>query len=373
MTAPSRRKVELSPKEREADRQERASRNNFALGSLADPSAHQADIVLPADTNGLVRALEKMLLIRRAEEKIGDMVENGTIKCPCHLAIGQEAAAVGVAMHLRETDRAFGAHRSHSHYLAIGASLHALFAEVLGRETGASHGMGGSMHLIAEEHGFLGSVPIVGATIPIAVGAGLAAKMDGRGDIAVSYFGDGATEEGVFHESMNLAAILPSPVLFVCENNMFSSHLHIKLRQPADSLVRYAAAHCVSFARVDGNDVAEVARVAGAAIAEMRKTNKPSFLECVTYRWRGHVGHREDQDVGVQRKDDLAVWKKRDPIARLARSLEVAGLMNEGRLAELDAEVTARIGREWERAMNDPYPDLSALEGRTWTSLPKAR
>jgi TPP-dependent pyruvate/acetoin dehydrogenase alpha subunit len=341
--------------------------DNFSLGSLAEGGELHGDIELSGDLSRLVEALERMVVIRLVEERIGKGVEDGIIKCPCHLAIGQEAPAVGVAMHLRPTDRGFGAHRSHSHFLAAGGSLRGIFAEVLGRETGASRGMGGSMHLIARENGFYGSVPIVGATIPIAVGAGLAAKMDAKGDIAVSYFGDGATEEGVFHESMNLAAILRVPVLFVCENNMFSSHLHIDLRQPANSLVRYAAAHCVPFARVDGNDVVEIARVAGDAIATMRQTGGPFFLECVTYRWRGHVGHREDEDVGVQRKDDLAIWKGRDPIARLARSLEAAGLIEKGHLESVRADVGRRIESAWKQASGDPFPPKEALLGRTWT------
>lgn len=341
--------------------------DNFSLGNLADSRELHGDLELSGDVAKLVEALERMIVIRMVEERIGKGVESGVIKCPCHLAIGQEAPAVGVAMNLRPTDRGFGAHRSHSHFLAAGGSLRSIFAEVLGRETGASRGMGGSMHLIAREKGFFGSVPIVGATIPIAVGAGLAAKMDGRGDIAVSYFGDGATEEGVFHESMNLAAILRVPILFVCENNMFSSHLHIDLRQPANSLVRYAAAHCVPFARVDGNDVVEIARVAGEAIETMRASGGPFFLECVTYRWRGHVGHREDEDVGVQRKGDLAVWKGRDPIARLARALERAGVVRNGHLARVESDVAKRIEAAWKDAESDPYPAPDSLLARTWT------
>lgn len=341
--------------------------DHFSLGSLADPSARHDDIVLPDRAEKFVGALERMVVIRSAEERIAEMVESGVIRCPCHLAIGQEAPAIGVAMHLRGTDRGFGAHRSHSHFLAAGGSLRSLFAEVLGRDTGASRGMGGSMHLISRENGFFGSVPIVGATIPIAVGAGLAARMSGHGDVAVSYFGDGATEEGGFHESMNLAVTLRAPVLFVCENNLFASHLHIRHRQPAESLVRYAVAHCVPFARVDGNDVVEVARVAGEALGRMRSANGPFFLECITYRWRGHVGHREDEDVGVKRKDDLATWKKRDPILRLSRALETAGIVEPGHLDSVLAAVKARIDTAWHEATRDPFPPPSAMLDRTWT------
>ena len=337
------------------------------LGELADATAFHDDLTLPGDATAYVAALERMWMIRLAEERIGDGVKDGTIRCPCHLAIGQEAPPVGISMHLRATDRVFGAHRSHGHFLALTADLHGLFAETLGKETGVSKGMGGSMHLTARDHGFYGSVPIVGATIPIAVGAGLAARMDGRGDIAVSYFGDGATEEGVFHESMNLAATLKAPTLFVCENNLFSSHLHIGLRQPNDSVVRYAEAHHVPSATVDGNDVVEISRVAGQAIARMRESGGPFFLECVTYRWRGHVGHREDEDVGVMRKDDLVAWKKRDPIARLQRALEQAEVLSGKDAAAMVERLRADVEAAWTRALTDPFPALEALLDRTWT------
>jgi len=343
------------------------------LGSLADAAAGFAEIQLPSDATGLTSVLERMLLIRLAEERIADNVATGLIRCPCHLAIGQEGPPAGVSLSLRPTDRSFGAHRSHGHFLAAGGSLVGLFAEILGRDTGVSRGMGGSMHLTDRAHGFYGSVPIVGATIPIAVGAGLAAKMDGNGDIAVSWFGDGATEEGGFHESMNLARVLNAPVLFVCENNLFSSHLHIDLRQPGDSVLRYADAHRIPAARVDGNDVVEVARVAREAIESMREHGGPFFLECVTYRWRGHVGHREDEDVGVKRKDDLVLWKQKDPIARLARALERVGVIEPGHLDTLRARLQSQVDEAWTTALSAPFPDASELLKRTWSPSTPAR
>ena len=324
------------------------------------------------DFAGYRRMLASMILIRAAEELIGDMVTLGSIKCPCHLAIGQEAPAVGVAEHMRAGDRLFGAHRSHAHYLALGGSVHGLMAEVQGKNTGASRGMGGSMHLIDTAHGLYGTVPIVGATIPIAVGAGLAAKLDNKGGVAVSFFGDGATEEGVFHESMNLAAILRAPVLFVCENNFFSSHLHVNLRQPADSTCRYAEAHRVPWRRVDGNDVVAVAEAVGQFVAEMRNGGGPRYLEAVTYRWRGHVGPREDEDVGVKRKDDLAIWKGRDPIRRLAEGLMLRQRLDDRALAAMHADAKAKVAAAWEQASGDPYPPLEALMDHVYADGRKA-
>ena len=241
----------------------------FHLGALADPGQCHAALDL-TDTNPaqLISWLSKLIEIRCAEEKIGDEFGKGVIKCPCHLVIGQEAPAVAVAAHIRKGDRVFGAHRSHAHFLALGGTLHHLLAEVLGKDTGCSKGMGGSMHLLDRANNFFGSVPIVGATIPIATGAALAAKMDGAGGVAVSYLGDGATEEGVFHESLNFASVSKLPVIYVVENNLFSSHLHISLRQPFDSICRYAAAHGVAWQRVDGNDTVAMARAAGSAIAD---------------------------------------------------------------------------------------------------------
>jgi pyruvate dehydrogenase E1 component alpha subunit len=332
------------------------------LGALADPRGFTAPVDLQNTPDATALGmLERMALIRRAEEQIAEMVEAGEVKCPCHFAIGQEATAVGVAQHLRPTDRGFGAHRSHSHYLASGGSVDKLMAEVLGRDTGASRGMGGSMHLYGADTGFAGSVPIVAGTVPLAVGAGLAAKLDGSGDVGIAYFGDGACEEGVVHESLNLASVMKLPVLFVVENNLYSSHLDINLRQPSDRVARFGEAHGVATRVVDGNDVIEVARVAGELIERARAGGGPGFIEAVTYRWRGHVGPDENIDVGLRRSsEEVAAWKKRDPIARLEAALETRGVAAaeiEGRLAAAAAAVTAARAR----AYDAPWPPASAL------------
>ena len=339
-----------------------------SLGKLADAELYHGPISIERDENeALLSGLQRMILIRVVEEKIGDMVSQGVVKCPCHLAIGQEAPAVGVANYVRKGDRVFGAHRSHGHFIALGGSPHGLLAEVQGKDTGVSRGMGGSMHLIDIENNLYGTVPIVGATIPIAVGAGIAAKMDGNGAMAVSFFGDGATEEGAFHESMNLAAIMKAPVLFVCENNFFSSHLHINLRQPDTSVCRYAEAHRVGWARADGNDLAEVRRVTKEAVDAIRSGEGPRFLELVTYRWRGHVGHREDEDVGVKRKDDLARWKMRDPISRLAVALDAAGALDRQQLKKFWTDAHTVVDKAWDDAAHDGYPPAKALLSRVYS------
>jgi acetoin:2,6-dichlorophenolindophenol oxidoreductase subunit alpha len=340
----------------------RYARHRSQLGKLADPSCHSE----PLDIAGcapdvLWHQLRTMLLIRVAEEHIAKLIIDGLAQCPCHLGIGQEAIAAGVSTHLRRGDRTFGAHRSHAHYLALGASVDGLMAEVLGKATGCSRGMGGSMHLFAGQHGFFGSVPIVAGTVALAVGAGMAATMDGRGAVAVVYFGDGASEEGVVHESFNLAMRYNASVLFVCENNLYSSHLDISLRQPSDRIARYAEAHDIPTRVVDGNDVVAVAAAARDSCAAIRAGGGPAFLEAVTYRWRGHVGADENIDVGVRRKaEDLLAWKRRDPIARLVRAMEGIGLTAASLQAARD-EVERRVAEAVAAAKDAPYPSESDL------------
>ena len=336
---------------------------DWRLGPLADPAQFNAPLDLTGfDAASLRKMLRAILTIRHAEEAVAGLVESGEAVCPCHLGIGQEAVAAGVSSVLRPADRAYGNHRSHSHYLAMGGGLYEMYAEILGRADGASRGMGGSMHLLDLDTGFGGSVPIVGATIPIAVGAGLAAKMDGKGNVGVAYFGDGACEEGVLHESLNMAAIYKLPVLFVCENNLYSSHLDIGLRQPADSVARFAAAHRIVHRTVDGNDVGAVAKAAGELVAAARAGEGPGFLEAVTFRWRGHVGAKEDIDVGVRRKPEiLAAWKKRDPLLRLRQGMVDAVQLTDAEYESLDAAVRKDVADAVARARKAEYPKESAL------------
>ncbi|MEL6301951.1 MAG: thiamine pyrophosphate-dependent dehydrogenase E1 component subunit alpha [Pseudomonadota bacterium] len=338
-------------------------RRTTPLGDLANPEKFTSPIDIgEIATDTLLDWLRQMLVIRKAEEQLARWASDGVARTPCHLGIGQEACAVGVAAALRASDRVFGGHRGHSQYLAMGGGLTELFAEVLGRSTGASRGMGGSMHLYAGSTGFHGSVPIVAATISIAVGAGLAAKMDGRGDIGVCFFGDGAAEEGVLHESLNLAASQEIPVLFVCENNLYSSHLDIKARQPNDRVARYADAHEVQALTVDGNDVVTTAEAASALIGNARTNSKPGFLELITYRHRGHVGPNEDIDVGVRRTmSDLEAWKRRDPISRLVVALEATGKASESTVIGLIEEIEEAVGAAAEVALTAPYPEDDQL------------
>lgn len=339
-----------------------------SLGALTDPTAfHHSIDVTPLSSGQTTKMLRDMVGIRLAEQKLADNKRDRVIGGPVHLGVGQEAIAVGVSSALRPTDRVFGAHRSHSHLLALGADLRRFFAEILGRDTGLSRGMGGSQHLWDQPNGFYGSVPIVAGTVPLAVGAALAAKMQKIGDVAVAYFGDGACEEGVVHESLNLARTLDAPVIFVVENNLFASHMHISLRQPMDSTARFAVANDVPHAVVDGNDVTAVAAAAEQMVTNARADGGPGFIEAVTYRWYGHVDWREDIDVGVNRsQDDVHNWRRRDPVQRLFDGMVSAGHCSSDALDELTQELSVAVDTAWGEALTDPYPDATALMARVY-------
>lgn len=305
----------------------------------------------------LIKHLTSMIRIRKAEVKIAEMRRDGHIGGPVHLGAGQEAIAVGISAHLRKSDRVFSAHRSHAHLLALGTDVRKLFAELLGKSTGLTHGMGGSMHLWDQSNGFYGSVPIVAGTVPLAVGAGLAAKMQKTGDIAVAYFGDGAAEEGVVQESLNLASQLGIPILFVCENNFFSSHMHISQRQPLHSVARFADANDIDNEIVDGNNIASVSEAAARLVLQSRKNNVPGFLEVVTFRHYGHVDWREDIDVGVNRSaSEVEKWKSRDPINRLTSALIKNKTLSEAELESIYKTIDSEIEGAWKLAVSDPYP-----------------
>lgn len=330
---------------------------------LFDPFVVRPELVV--SPNAVDEAIDRwatMVLVREVEFKIAELSRAKLIGCPCHLAVGQEAVAAGVAAALRTTDRVFGTHRSHAHYLAMKGDVYELFAEVLGRVEGCSNGNGGSMHLIALDKGFHGSVPIVGGTVSLAAGAALAAKLDGEGDVAVAFFGDGAAEEGVVQESFNIASVMKLPVIFVVENNLFSSHLDLEYRQPAKSVARYGPGHCIPAVMVDGNDVTAVEAAAEVAVARARRGEGPSIIEAVTFRWFGHVGPNEDIDVGNRRNmDEVLAWKELDPIKRLATAILKTDPGRKAELEVIERSITEGIERASVKALEAPWPDASML------------
>ena len=334
-----------------------------SLGHLADPSQPVEPLDISKESQSeLLSDLATMLRIRIVEDRLGELVQSHQVKTPVHLGIGQEAVAVGISRHLRASDRVFGGHRSHSHYLALGGNLDGLIAEVLCRESGVSGGRGGSMHLIDQEVGFSGSVPLVGATIPLAVGAALAAKLDGLGDIGLAYFGDGACEEGVLHEALNLSVVLHLPMVFVVENNLYSSHLDIALRQPDDQTRRFAEAHRIRNELVDGNDIIAVAGAAQRLINAARSGAGPVFLEAVTYRWRGHVGPDPNIDVGVRRSaEEVTSWRGRDPIERVRNALLAEGYVKSADLERIELLEKERVEASILAALQADFPSPKTI------------
>ena len=304
------------------------------------------------------RMYRAMVRIRCTEERLAELVENGEIGTPCHLYIGQEAIAVGVSEGLTADDYVWGGHRSHGHYLAKGGDLRALVAEIFGRATGCAEGRGGSMHLFAPEVGILGTVPLVAATIPMAAGAALAAQLRGDSRVSVAFLGDGAVEEGHCHETMNLAALYRLPVIFVCENNLYASHMGLLERRAQDNIVDVAVAHGMPGHQIDGNDAIAVSEVSRDLIERARRGDGPALLECRTFRWRGHVGPSWDMDVGVRRKDELEEWLPRDPVARLHGWLTAEGCAPES-LDQILAEARREVEDAVAFARASPFPDPS--------------
>jgi pyruvate dehydrogenase E1 component alpha subunit len=265
----------------------------------------------------LERLYKVMLKIRLCEESLVEPILKGEVKCPVHLCSGEEAIATGVCATLSEEDYIFGTHRSHGHYIAKGGGLNELIAEIYGKETGCSRGRGGSMHIIDPEIGMLGAAPIVAGTISLALGAALALKIRKEKRVSVSFFGDGATGEGVLYESLNFAALRKLPVLFVCENNFYSTHMPIKECLPNSEIFNIAKPFGILSKRVNGNDVLEVYETAQDAVELCRNGNGPVFIECVTYRLRGHVGPDDSiqgDHTDIRPEKEIKEWRKKDPL-----------------------------------------------------------
>lgn len=269
-----------------------------------------------------VRLLTKMHFMRLVEEEIASRYPNQQMRCPVHLSIGQEGVPAGFALAVRKSDYAVSTHRGHAHYLAKGGDPKAMIAEIYGRATGCSKGKGGSMHLIDQSVRFMGSTAIVGNSIPIGVGLGLASQINGSDDVSCIFLGDGAVEEGVFFESVNFAAVKKLPVLFICENNLYSVYSPLSVRQPEGrNIACMVQTLGVDSVRADGNDVEIVFSVLSRMFDEIRSGGGPRFVEFLTYRWREHCGPSYDDELGYRTDDEVAFWKAKDPIDVMTRRI----------------------------------------------------
>jgi pyruvate dehydrogenase E1 component alpha subunit len=283
-----------------------------------------------------------------------------------HLCIGQEAIAVGVCEPLLLQDKVFSNHRAHGHYLAKGGNLNAMVAELYGRVTGCCGGRGGSMHLIDLDVGFMGATPIVGGTIPLAVGSAWASKLQQSDQVTVVFFGDGCFEEGVVHESMNFAALHKLPIVFVCENNKFSVYTRLEERQPGRAIHQVAKAHGLAAYHGDGNDVEEVVDLAGRAIADARAGKGPQFLEFSTYRWREHCGPNYDHELEYRSKDEIDLGVESCPVTGYLARMKTRDA-NFSSVAEIfENEIALEISAAFDYAMSSDKPSSCSAKDKLY-------
>lgn len=331
----------------------------------------------------LIKLHKTMLKIRKAEEKIAELVYAGEIRCPCHLYIGQEAVATGACAALELEDYMFSNYRGHGHYLAKGGDLNKMMAEVYGKVTGCSKGRGGSMHLISPEVSIVfGSSAIVAGHLAPAVGSALASQLANEKRVSLVFFGDGATDEGVFSEVVNFAALKKLPIVFICENNLYASHFRLDQRQPLTDLYLRTQPMVPSF-QVDGNNVIEVFIAAKNAVELARSGGGPTFIECLTYRHRGHVGPNPDVETVVttteerpkwanlnpvrlaeratRSRKELEKWLERDPITEFKRHLIKNSIIDEKSENVIQSEIDTEIRNAITFAENSEYPKPEEL------------
>ena len=300
--------------------------------------------------------LRAMQTIRRFEERASEDFQAGHIYGVVHCYIGQEAVAVGICSALNRDDQIISTHRGHGHCIAKGADLKRMMAELYGRRTGYCKGKGGSMHIADFGIGMLGANGIVAGGIPIVTGAGLAAQLDGKGRVAVSFFGDGAASAGPFHESINIAALWKLPVLYVCENNSYGVNTPAANAVAVKDVAERGTAYGIPGVVVDGNDVLAVYEVAVAAVQRARKGEGPTLIECKTYRWRAHTEIKGMPDT--RPAEEVAAWKAKDPIAQFVARLTANGILTDAAWKQMDAAILEDIEQAVTFAKESPFPPL---------------
>ena len=308
-----------------------------------------------------VDMLRKMYVIRFFEEMVDDLFARGLVHGTMHLSVGQEASAVGSISALNHHDYILSTHRGHGHCIAKGADLNLMMAEFLGKETGYCRGRGGSMHIADMEGRNLGANGVVGGGIPLAVGVGLALQMKRRDEIVMGFFGDGAANQGSFHEALNMAAIWSLPVVYVCENNQYGMSMSTTRAFKIEHIAQRAASYGMPGVTVDGNDVLAVYDAASEAVSRARVGDGPTLVECLTYRWKGHS--KSDQEL-YRTKEEVKTWKNKDPIRRFRDLLVDEGVINREEDAEIEEAAKRTIDEALEFAQASPEPALDTiLEG----------
>jgi TPP-dependent pyruvate/acetoin dehydrogenase alpha subunit len=299
--------------------------------------------------------------IRRLEEAIARVYPTDQIKSPVHLSIGQEAVSVGVCEALQPHDIVFGTYRGHALYLAKGGDLRQMVAELFGKSTGCARGKGGSMHLIDPDVGVMGTSAVVGTTIANAAGYAYALQYRRSPAIVVSFFGDGATEEGVFSESLNFAALKRLPILFVCENNHYAIHTHQHRRQGRPDICEKARAYGIPAERIENNDILAIFQSSQDLARRLRKGEGPAFLEVMTYRWQEHVGPSRDYQLGYRTEEEAQPWMENDQVQR------VAALLDTEARSRIEAEVEEEIGAAFAFAEISPFREPGELYAHVFT------
>jgi pyruvate dehydrogenase E1 component alpha subunit len=306
-----------------------------------------------AHKSELLALYKTMLRIRRVEEALSEKHDQKIIQSPLYLYIGQEAIAAGVSFWLKSTDHVFSNHRAHGHYLAKGGNLNKLVSELFFSSHGCCHGQGGSMFLADTDVGFMGATPLTGGTVPLALGSALSAALKNQDRVSVVYFGDGAFEEGVFHEAMNFAKLKNLPIVFVCENNTYSGYTHIRERQPKRGISSIAEAHGIASYVGDGNDVLDVSTIAQYAVKQARERVSPQFIEFETHRWREHCGPYFDDDLGYREGGELEYWLERCPIKNALQQLRGNGSLSTNANRKIEAAIQLEIDAAFDYAMQN--------------------
>ena len=302
-----------------------------------------------------------MLRIRLVEETTAKRYAEQEMRCPVHLSIGQEATAVGACAALQQNDQIVTSHRGHAHYLAKGGDLNAMIAELYGRATGCCGGRGGSMHLFDDRVGVLASVPIVGSFIPLGTGAAMSYRNAGQDRVCIVFLGDGAIEEGAFHESVNFAALKKLPVLYFIENNGYSCYTNLEDRQPDRPMTDLARAYGIPAVRIEGNDVLAVHEATTAAVKRARAGNGPTLIVADTYRWLEHCGPNYDNDIGYRSPQEFEIWRARCPVDSLASRLIADHILTHDAQAKLLSELNAEIEAAFTFAIASPFPDPATV------------
>lgn len=305
-----------------------------------------------------------MVEIRLFEESLVDPILRGEIKTPCHLYTGQEAVAVGVCAALTDNDYILGNHRSHGHYLAKGGSIDKLMLEIFGKKDGCAKGRGGSMHIIDNQHGLLGTVPLVAATISLALGAALSSKINKDKKVTISFFGDGAVDEGVLHESLNFASLKKLPIIFVCENNLYSTHMPIKDCLANTKIYEFAKSYNMPSKQVQGNDVLKVYNTTKTMVKYAKNNQGPSFIECLTYRMRGHVGPDDNiqgEHTDIRPNKEVIKWAKKDPIKNFEKILMKKNILNKQTINNIYKKLNSKIIKAYKLTLKSDFPKQGEL------------